>query len=99
MNDPWLEVAPILGKGDELASLRALRDRIAADLDNTRSARDVASLGRLLADVLERIARVEAATPDVKGTPLDELARRRAGRGSPDSGGAPGRGRKSSPRG
>lgn len=95
--DPWLEVAPILGKGDELASLRALRDRIAADLDNTRSARDVASLGRLLADVLERIARVEAATPDVRGTPLDELARRRAGRGPEDSGGT-GRARKSSPR-
>lgn len=69
--------------GDALATLRALRDRIAADLDSCDSARDVASLSQRLMDVVEKIAALEKAQPAAKGTPLDELATRRSGKKSP----------------
>jgi hypothetical protein len=77
----------VVSDGDRLESLRALRDRIAATIDATDSARDVAALSRQLTDVLQQIEAIEKATPGRKGTPLDELAKRRAGRGAGAKGG------------
>lgn len=69
---PLSEVA---ATGDQGATLRALRDRLALQIDATDSARDVAQLGALLDKVLDRIAAMPA---EKKGTALDELASRRA---------------------
>lgn len=46
--------------GSRLTALRALRDRLALEIDTTASARDVAALSARLTDVLEQI---EALTP------------------------------------
>jgi hypothetical protein len=64
--------------GSRLAALRDLRDLIARTITATDSARDVAALSRQLTDVLGQIEDVEKAAPEQKGTPLDELARRRS---------------------
>lgn len=41
--------------GDRITALRALRERLAADLDECTSMRDVASLSQRLMDVLAQI--------------------------------------------
>lgn len=67
-----------LKSGDMTASLEAMRDAIAADLDVCESMRDRAALYLRLADVL---ARLDDARPAVvKGDPIDEIAARRAAR-------------------
>jgi hypothetical protein len=69
-----------LAGGELLASLEALRDEIAADLDVCDSMRDKAALYLRLVDVL---ARVEEARPiQSKGDAVDEIAARRAARRS-----------------
>lgn len=70
--------------GDRLAALIELRDLIAQHLDLSDSARDVAALSRQLTDVLSQIESITAAGAHAKGTPLDELANRRAAR-EPDA--------------
>lgn len=76
-------LADVVAGGDRLASLRALRDRLAESLDETESARDVATLSARLADVLEQIEACERAQVKPKGTPLDELRARREGKAAP----------------
>lgn len=56
MSDTTPMVAPTAAKGDQLDTLIALRDRLAHELDVTRSARDVAALSRQLTEVLALIA-------------------------------------------
>jgi hypothetical protein len=70
-----------------LTALQALRDRLAAEIDAGPAPRDLAALSRQFAEVLAQIEKL--APPEQKGTPLDELAKRRAGRGAA----APGAGR------
>jgi hypothetical protein len=48
-------LADVASRGDRLETLRALRDRLARELDLTASARDVAALSRQLTDVLQQI--------------------------------------------
>lgn len=50
-----MDLEPVARAGDRLKTLRALRDRIALDIDETRSARDLASLSARLIEVLEQI--------------------------------------------
>ena len=69
-------------QGDRVASLRALRDVLAASIDGSDSGRDVAALAARLMDVLAQIDVAEKASAPVKGTPLDELRNRRDARGS-----------------
>lgn len=69
--------------GDQLATLRALRDRIALTIDETESARDVAALARRLQEVMAAIERLD---PSKRGDAVDEIAARRAGRGGATSG-------------
>ncbi len=59
--------------------MKALRDRLAVDIDVCVSARDVSSLSQRFMDVLEQIDSV-AGKSQQKGTPLDELKKRRAAR-------------------
>lgn len=49
------ELADVAARGDRLETLRALRDRLAREIDLTASARDVAALSNRLTDVLEQI--------------------------------------------
>ncbi len=82
-------LAVVVATGERLASLRALRDRLAADLDACGSARDVVGLAGRLTDVLAQIEAAERENPTVKGTALDELAKRRKAAGRSDASGAP----------
>ena len=66
--------------GSRLAALESLRDLLAAEIDAGPAPRDLAALSRQLTDVLAQIEQL--APPEKKGTPLDELAKRRAGRGA-----------------
>ncbi len=60
-----------------LKALEALRDRLAKDIDDCDSKRDLAALSQRFMDVLEQIAEVQREQPPQKGTVLDEFSRRR----------------------
>lgn len=77
-----MSLREVAGTGDRLETLRALRDRIASQIDETDSARDVAALGQRLMDALGQIDDIEGSTPEQKGTALDDLRARRAARRS-----------------
>lgn len=68
MTDRLATVAP---RGVRLETLRTLRDRLAKDLDETRSARDVAALAKQLSDVLLQIEELSPPTKEVD--PLADL--------------------------
>lgn len=75
-------IAGPVSEGDQLAALRALRDRLAAEIDASLDGRVTASLSRQLTDVLERID--ELAPPKPKAvTVRDEIAARRRAKGLP----------------
>jgi hypothetical protein len=69
-------VASTAESGDTLAALKALRDRLAQDLDNCRSGRDVAALSARLTAVLLEINAWRPARTSVR----DEIAAKRAKR-------------------
>jgi predicted DNA-binding helix-hairpin-helix protein len=70
-------------KGDHVAALTALRDRLAVELDKPMTtATEVASLSRQLVDVLARLAAIKPPTSS-KG---DDIAKQRAKRRSTAAG-------------
>lgn len=85
-------ITEALADDDQLAALRALRNRIGRMLDASDSARDVASLTRQFIDVCDRITSLEGGVAPKQqqggGTPLDELRRKRAARRADAAGGA-----------
>jgi glyoxylase-like metal-dependent hydrolase (beta-lactamase superfamily II) len=73
-------LAGVVVGGDHVGALRALAAHLAAHIE-VAEARDVASLSRVFAATLDRLA--ELAPPVVAATPLDEMrARREAKRAS-----------------
>lgn len=82
-----MSLSKAAASGSRLTALTALRDHLATAIDGCESMRDLAALSRQLTDVLAQIETL--APPEQKGTPLDELAKRRTGRGAA----APGAGR------
>ena len=74
------DLKTVVGGGDRLQSLKALRDRLAVQIDQCDSGRDVASLSARLVEVLDKIATAEDAEPKDRGTALDEFSRRRQAR-------------------
>lgn len=54
-----MDLAKIAKKGDNLETLRALRQRIAETIDATKSGRDIAALSRQLQIVMSQIAELE----------------------------------------
>jgi hypothetical protein len=75
--------------GDRIKALRSLRDRLAIEIDECNSDRDLTGLGKLFVDVVNAI---ESAGGGGKATvedeTFDELAKRRAARGADAAGGA-----------
>lgn len=71
-------LAGIVATGDTLASLEAMRNQIAADLELCEQMRDKAALYLRLADVLKTID--DLRPPAVEGDTVDEIAARRANR-------------------
>jgi|SRR5271165_6570240 len=69
-------LAEVVAKDDAMASLAALRDLLARQLDVTRSSRDIAALSRRLLEVL---AHIEALRP-YRTVKVDEIAAKRAAR-------------------
>jgi len=74
-----VSLVEITNSGDRLGTLRALRDRIALQIDETESARDVAALAQRLMDVLEQIEHLD---PAKRGDEVDEITARRRSRRS-----------------
>jgi hypothetical protein len=70
--------AEVVRAGVTIASLEAMRDQIAADLELCEAMRDKAALYLRLADVLRTLEELRPET--VKGDAVDEIAARRASR-------------------
>lgn len=68
-----IDVAP---KGNELETLKVLRDRLAAAIDETDSARDIAALSRQMTDVLERIEEVKSRDNTTNISSLESIRSR-----------------------
>jgi hypothetical protein len=68
-------LASVAQRGDHAATLRALRNKLARELDQAEP-RDVATLSARLADVLEKLEAIKPA----KTSKRDELAKKRAAR-------------------
>lgn len=68
----------VVSAGDTLATMEAVRDQIASDLQCCDSMRDKAALYLRLSDVLKRIDELRPVT--VKGDAVDEIAARRSAR-------------------
>ena len=65
------------GQGGRLNGLRALRDRLAIDIDRCESMRDLAALSLRLVDVLQQIAEIAGpASGTVKETGLSDFEKR-----------------------
>ena len=74
--------------GNQLATLRELRDVLARAIVATSSGRDMAALTARFESVLDKIAALEAGAPDAnKGTALDEFSKRRAAKQTTSSAG------------
>ncbi len=71
------ELAGIAKSGDRLATLEALRDRLAAEIDECQHRHDLASLALRLTDVLQQI---DSMPQTQKVSRADEIAERRAAR-------------------
>lgn len=80
-----MSLEQVVAAGDYAASLIALRDYLARQLDECDSKRDVAALSARLADVLDRIA---AIPNNAEVSAADEVAKRRAARRASASGAA-----------
>jgi hypothetical protein len=76
------QVSEGVTSGDRVAGLKALRDRLAADIDRTVSARDIPPLVTRLTDVLAQLDELAPETAARKTT-LDELAAKRRAAGLP----------------
>lgn len=84
---PPMSFPEVIAAGVTLASMEAVRNQIAADLEQCESMRDKAALYLRLADVLRTIEELRPQV--VKGDAVDEIAARRAARGAGPSARAP----------
>lgn len=72
-----MAVTDSAASGDRLGTLRALRDKLAQEIDGSTSLRDIASASGRLQSVLEEIASLDVKP---EGDGIDEIAERRAAR-------------------
>lgn len=74
-----MTVSEAVSSGNRLEVLRALRTRLAAEIDSCDSSKDLPALVLRLTDVL---AQLDAAPSDEEVSAADEIAKRRAARRS-----------------
>ena len=73
------DIASIVEKGDTLATLKALRHKLAETIDSSNSGRDIAALARQLQIVTGQISELEAQQADDPiGTILKERSEQNA---------------------
>lgn len=77
-----MSISEIASQGNYKETLVALRDRLARDLDQTTSKRDVAPLALRLQSVLAEIAEIDGGSASAAPSVADELAARRRARGA-----------------
>ena len=63
-----LKIEEVAEKGNNLETLKALRQNIARAIDSSSSGRDISSLSRQLQLVLDRIAELEAQIAELKSS-------------------------------
>ncbi len=85
ITSPLVEPTPPGGvqNTDQAATLRALRNDLAARMDACQSDQNYSTMARVLVDVMAAIAKLSQRKPS--RSPLDELARRRAAAKRPDA--------------
>ncbi|MCW2957142.1 MAG: hypothetical protein JWO69_2011 [Thermoleophilia bacterium] len=77
VEQPPASLVAAVGSGSRLTALKAIRDRLAADLDDCDSKRDVSSLAQRLMDVLEQIDALGGGVVEKRPeTRLDEFTKR-----------------------
>jgi hypothetical protein len=69
-----VSLASVAEKGDRAATLTALRDRLAREIDQAEEPKDISALSARLTDVLAQLA---AISPTKKVSTVDQLARKR----------------------
>jgi hypothetical protein len=79
-------LASVAQRGDHAATLRALRNKLAREIDQCEQPRDIAPLAARLTDVMAQLEAIKAPTTSKR----DDLARKRAARrkaaaGRPDA--------------
>lgn len=67
-----LDIESIAQKGNDLETLKALRQKIAHTIDHTESARDIPSLSRQLQAVMSQITELEKTDRNKRPTDGDE---------------------------
>ena len=80
-----MSLTSIAPEGKELETLKELRDDLAARMDLCSSDQNYSTMARVFADTLARISALEGSSVTSGGTALDELAKRRAAKGRPNS--------------
>jgi len=81
-----MDLAKIAKKGDNLETLRALRQRIAETIDATKSGRDIAALSRQLQIVMSQIAELEQQEEiDSGDTVLKQILEKHKGQSARDA--------------
>ena len=85
-----MSLSAVASTGEQLQILQTLRDDLAARLDVASSDQNYATMARIFIDTVDKISAIEGKAKGAGGTALDELAKRRAAAGRPDSSGAAG---------
>ena len=80
-----MSLSSAASSGDELQTLKELRDDLAARMEICSSDQNYSTMARVFADTLARISALEGASSTSGGTALDELAKRRAASGRPNA--------------
>lgn len=80
-----MSLSTVAAKGDQLQSLIELRSDLATRIELCQSDQSFGVLARVFLETLDKIAVLEGKTTGNGGTALDELAKRRAAAGRPDS--------------
>lgn len=71
-------IEKIAQKGDDLETLKTLRQKIAKTIDESQSGRDIASLSRQLQIVMDRISELEEERRVSEGETVLDIVRKRA---------------------
>ena len=71
-----MSLASIADQGDNLELLKALRQKLATAIDESKSGRDIAALSRQLQIVAAQIESIEEAHKDKASSVLDEIVQR-----------------------